>query len=249
MYVELPPFQRVRSSGGPTLEDAAGREAFARAPGTPRATLSGRGVRARAQWRFSRLTVKPVGPTGTPGAKPERGPRDERIFIQLSNALEKRADSRRRHIVRAVPDAPPTNMSAFTVSAVAAPGAAKFASRNANARARRRARARRPPRPPRRPAGGRQSWPLGRGQEGTRDDALGDRRCPIEDARLRSRATSTFSVGATGKRARGRGPFHLTRSRSKRRRDGFFRTMPSPHRNPRVRIELPDARRETRRAA
>ena len=36
--------------------------------------------------------------------------------------------------MRAVPDAPPTNMSAFTVSAVAAPGAAKFASRNANAR-------------------------------------------------------------------------------------------------------------------
>ena len=114
---------------------------------------------------------------------------------------------------------------------------------------RRRARARRPPRRPRRPAGGRQGWPLGRGQEGTREDALGDRRCPIEDARLRSRATSTFSVGATGKRARGRGPFHLTRSRSKRRRDGFFRTMPSPRRNPRVRIELPDARRETRRAA
>ena len=45
----------------------------------------------------------------------------------------------------------------------------------------RRARARRPPRRPRRPAGGRQGGPLGRGQEGTRDDAIGERRIPIED--------------------------------------------------------------------
>ena len=48
--------------------------------------------------------------------------------------MKSAADSRRRHIVRAVSEAPPTNMSAFTVSAVAAPGAAKFASRNANSR-------------------------------------------------------------------------------------------------------------------
>lgn len=108
--------------------------------------------------------------------------------------------------MRAVPDAPPTNMSAFTVPAVAAPGAAKFASRNANAR--------RPAAAPARVVrrAGRvaqqvvaKAGPSGEVKKVRATDALGDRRCPIEDARVRSRATSTFPVGVLGEaRARTR---------------------------------------------
>jgi hypothetical protein len=88
-------------------------------------------------------------------------------------------------------------MSAFTVSAVAAPGAAKFASRNANAR--------RPAAAPARVVrrAGRvaqqvvaKAGPSGEVKKVRATDALEDRRCPIEDARVRSRATSTFPVGA-----------------------------------------------------
>ena len=62
MYVELPPFQRVRSlRGGPTLEDAAGRARRSLAlPGTPRAYAGPtRRMPARARsGDFSRLTVE-----------------------------------------------------------------------------------------------------------------------------------------------------------------------------------------------
>ena len=98
------------------------------------------------------------------------------------------------------------DMSAFTVSAVAAPGAAKFASRNANAR--------RPAAAPARVVrrAGRvaqqvvaKAGPSGEVKKVRATDALEDRRCPIEDARVRSRATSTFPVGVLGEaRARTR---------------------------------------------